>query len=316
MKKLEVFVSLSTNTNDFQVALAESAQAAGERLGVTVKVSYAQSDPIIQSQQLLQIIQSASGRPDAMFFHPFGSTALPHVARAAAAAGIGVGVLNWRADYVAELRKSTKVPVFICSSNQKEIGRIQAQQAAALLPEGGAALHIQGPSVSHAAHERAISMNEHKPANIQTKVIKAGAWTEEGGYKAVSSWLRLSTAQAEPVDVIMAQNDMIAVGARKAFAEIQRMTDRDRWLSLPFTGVNGLPKTGQAWVRNGLLAATVIDPPNAGLALEAMVKAIRGGPMPPECILTEPRSFPSIEELKNRQRLPGARSLAQRPPSG
>ena len=227
-------------------------------------------------------------------------TALPQVARAAVAAGIGVGILNWRADYVTELREKG-VPVFICSSNHREIGRLQAQQSAALLPEGGTVLYIQGPSASHGAQERAIGMNEHKPLNIQTKIIKSAAWTEEGGHRAIASWLRLSTAQTEPIQVIVAQNDLMAIGARKAFGEILNEVDRDRWLNLPFTGVDGLPKTGQAWVRQGLLAATVVVPPNAGLALEAMARALRGGPQPPECILTEPKSYPAIEQLKARR---------------
>lgn len=284
--------------------MAESAQAAAERFGVAIQISYAENDPILQSQQLLKIVQTASERPDAILFHPFGSTALPQVARAAVTAGIGVGVLNWQADYVTELRHGATAPVFICSSNQRGIGRIQGEQAAALLPGGGAVLHIQGPTVSHAAKERASSMNEHKPANIHTKVIKAAAWTEEAGYKAVQSWLRLSTSRTEVVDAVMAQNDLLAMGARKAFGEIQSQMDKARWLSLPFTGINGLPKTGQVWVRKGLLAATVIDPPDAGLAVEAMAKAIRGRSQPPECILTVPRSYPSIEEIKNRQRHP------------
>ncbi|HLQ52174.1 MAG TPA: substrate-binding domain-containing protein [Terriglobales bacterium] len=300
MKKLNIFVSLSTNTNDFQVELAESARATAERLGVAIQISYAQNDPIAQSQELLKVIQSPTSHPDAILFHPFGSTALPQVARAAVAAGIGVAVLNWRADYVAELR-GKGVPVFICSSNHREIGRLQAQQSTVLLPEGGTVLYIQGPSASHGAQERAIGMNEYKPLNIQTKIIKSAAWTEEGGHRAVASWLRLSTAQTEPIQLVVAQNDLMAIGARKAFGEIPNEVDRDRWLNLPFTGVDGLPKTGQAWVRQGLLAATIVVPPNAGLALEAMVKALRGGPQPPECVLTEPKSYPAIEQLKARR---------------
>jgi len=301
MKKLSIFVSLSTDTNDFQVELAESAQATADILGVAVEISYAENNPIIQSQQLLQALQSPAARPDAILFHPFGSTALPQVARAAASSGVGVCVLNWQADYIAELRRSARGPVFICSSNHREIGHIQAQQIATLLPRGGNILHVQGTSTTFGAQERTAGMNERQPANVNVKAVKAAAWTEEGGYKAVSSWLRLSTAQTEPIDAIVAQNDLMAVGARKAFAEVQTEVDRERWLNLPYTGVDGLPKTGQAWVRQGLLAATVVVPPNAGLALEAMVKALRGGMQPPECILTEPRSYPSIEELEKRR---------------
>jgi len=299
MKKLNFVVSLSTNTNDFQMELAATALAAGQRLDVTVQIIYAENDPILQSQQLLKIIQlPGSSHPDGILFHPFGSTALPQVARAAAAAGVGVAVLNWQADYVSELRQNYRVPVFVYSSNHREIGHIQAQQSAALLPGGGNVLYIRGPSGSYGADERAAGMAEAKTENIQIKTIRTPAWTEEGGYRAVSSWLRLSTAQDEPIDLIAAQNDLIAIGARKAFGEITNELDRERWLNLPYTGVDGLSKTGQVWVRKGLLESTIIVPPNAGLAIEAMEKAIRSGIQPPEFILTVPKSYPSIEELK------------------
>ena len=42
----------------------------------------------------------------------------------------------------------------------------------------------------------------------------------------------------------------MAIGARKAFEELPNEADRERWLELPFTGCDGLPKTGQAWVRS------------------------------------------------------------------
>jgi hypothetical protein len=58
-----------------------------------------------------------------------------------------------------------------------------------------------------------------------------------------------------------------------------------------------MPKTGQAWVRNGLLAATILIPANAGLALEMLAKAIHSGAMPAERTTTEVRSYPTIEDL-------------------
>ena len=303
MKTLNIVLSLTTKTNDFQVELGVAAQAAAERLGINLEVLFADDDAILQSQQLLRVVQlPRSSRPDAIFFHPAGSTALAQVARAAAAAGIAVGVLNWRADYIQELRQKYGVLAFIYSSDHAQIGRIQAQQMGALLPEGGLALYIQGPSSSMGAQNRLAGMLEKKPVNVQAKVIKTSSWTEDAGYRAVASWLRLSTAHSDPVDLVVAQNDLIAMGARKAFGEINNEADRERWLNLPFTGIDGLPKTGQVWVQKGLLAATVAVPPNAGLAIEAMAKAIHTHTPLPECILTEPKSYPAIEDLRRRKR--------------
>jgi hypothetical protein len=74
--------------------------------------------------------------------------------------------------------------------------------------------------------------------------------------------------------------------------------DREKWQQLPFTGVDGVTKTGQEWVRRGLLQATIITAPAAGTALEMLAKAVHSGMMPPERTLLPPRSYPSIAELQ------------------
>jgi ribose transport system substrate-binding protein len=266
-------------------------------LGVDVQIIHAANDPINQSQQLLKVIQSsAAPRPDAIVLEPAGGTALPHVARAAVAAGIGWVVLNREADYTNELRKTAKVPIFEIGSDHVEIGRIQGRQVAALVPQGGTVLYIQGPSDSSAAGQRTRGLSETKPGNIQLSMLKA-QWTAASAHKAVSSWLRLSTSLRAPIALVAAQDDSMAVGARKAFQEQTTGADQDRWLKLPFTGCDGLPATGQAWVRNGLLAATVVVPPNAGLAVEMLAKAIETAAPPPAQTLTKPTSFPALEEL-------------------
>ena len=90
----------------------------------------------------------------------------------------------------------------------------------------------------------------------------------------------------------------MAAGARKAFAEIA-VGERERWLKIPFTGCDGLPKTGQSWVRSGLLAATIFIRPSTDLALEMITEAIRTGCQPAEESIA-PESVPTIQELAAR----------------
>lgn len=295
MKRLSFLVSLTNNDNDYQQEQAAAAEKAGRRLGVDVKILHANNDALAQSQQLLHYVQDSSvARPDAIMFEPAGGTAFPQVARAAAAAGIGWVVLNHEVDYIMELRRQFKVPVFAISSDHETVGRIQGQQFAALLPNGGAILYIEGPANSSAAKERTTGMMKTKPANIQVKTMRAN-WTEESAYRTVSSWLRLRTSQESRVDLVGAQDDSMAMGARKAFSEITE-SERARWMKIPITGCDGMPKTGQAWVRNGTLAATIFIRPNTDLALEMLVEAFKGAAMP-EKKVTEPESVPSIAEL-------------------
>ena len=207
-------------------------------------------------------------------------------------------ILNHDAEYIHQLRQNCHVPVFSISSDHGEVGQIQGKQFAAMLPQGGSVLYIEGPANSSAAHQRTAGMNQTKPANIQVKTIRAN-WTEESAYRAVSSWLRLRTSQETHIDLVGAQDDSMAAGARKAFAEVAG-SERERWLKMPFTGCDGLPKTGQAWIRSGLLAATIYIRPNTDLALEMLSEAIRTGKQPAETTLTTPESVPSFEEITAR----------------
>jgi len=272
MKRLSFLVSLTNNDNDYQQEQAAAAEKAARRLGVEVKIIHANNDALVQSQQLLQYVQdSSTAKPDAILFEPAGGTAFPQVARAAVAAGIG-----WVVDH-------------------EEIGRIQGLQFAALLPNGGSVLYIEGPNNSSAAKQRSLGMNRNKPANVSVKAIRAN-WTEESSYKAVNSWLRLQTSQQSRIDLVGAQDDSMAMGARKAFSEIAE-PDRARWMKIPVTGCDGMPKTGQPWVRNGSLAATIYIRPNTDLAIEMLVEAFKSGAMLPERKVTEPESIPSLAEL-------------------
>jgi ribose transport system substrate-binding protein len=299
MKKLSFVLSLTNNDNDYQLEQAAAAEKAARTLDADLQIVHANNDAVTQSQQLLKFVQGpADSRPDAIVFEPAGGTGFPQVARAAAAAKIGWGILNHDADYIHQLRQVFHVPVFSISSAHEAVGQIQGKQIAALLPDGGSILYIEGPANSAASKERSAGMNLTKPANIQVKTMRAN-WTEQSAYRAVTSWLRLRTSQETHIDLVAAQDDSMAVGARKAFGEVPG-NERERWLRIPFTGCDGLPKTGQAWVRSGMLAATVYIRPNADLALEMLAEAIRSGSQPPERKLLAPESVPSLEELAAR----------------
>lgn len=298
MKKLRFLLSLITKSNDFQIEQDVAARAAAQQAGVDLEIVYADSDTITQSTQLLRAIQNEPTlRPDAILFEPVGGTALPQVARAAVAANIGWAALNCDPDYISELHRTAKAPIFALSSDHKEIGRIQARQFAAFLPRGGSVLYIQGPSDNVASRDRTAGMQSILPKNIHVTALR-GQWTEESAARSVNSWLKLTIANKTKIDVVGAQNDVMALAARKVFATMENADER--WLRVPYTGVDGLVKTGQAWVREGSLAATVVVPPNTGQALQMLASAYQSGARLPERSYTTPQSFPPIESLTPR----------------
>jgi ribose transport system substrate-binding protein len=298
MKRIRLLVSLMTRENDYQLEQAASAQAAAASLGIDAQIIFADNDAITQGTQLLKIIQAdPATRPDAIVCEPVGGPCLPQVARAAVQAGIPWVLLNREADYIPELRRAAPhLAIFSIGSDQKEVGRIQGQQLGALVRNGGGVLQIQGPSENFTAKDRTQGMQATLPPHIPVTTLR-GQWTEESAQRSVESWLRLNTSQKISISAIAGQNDAMAMGARKAFSTMDNNTDRDRWLRLPYLGCDGVTKTGQSWVRTGLLTATVIIPATAGRAISILHQALLTDLRPPERTFTTPESFPPVSQL-------------------
>src|SRR5216683_2611103 len=170
MKKLSVVVSLP-GQNNYLLEQETAVREAAQRHGVELRLVNANSDAIAQSQQLLEIIQAGSGRPDGILVEPVNNAGLPRVAEAAVAAGIAWVISNARVDYLETLRRNAKVPVFTVTQDHAEIGRIQGRQCGALLPRGGPMLYLRGPATNFLAAQRMEGLESVMPANIHMKAI-------------------------------------------------------------------------------------------------------------------------------------------------
>jgi len=297
VKKLKFIVSLLVEENDYQLEQAAAAKDAAARLDADLEVLYAGNDAVVQGQQLLECIQSSPDRrPDGIICHPVGTT-LTQVAREAVNSGIGWAILNREASYTSEFRQNAKAPVFSVTVDQHEVGRIQGLQMGALLPEGGLVLYIVGPKSNPALQMRTAGAEAAKPANVQLRMLP-GRLTEQSGYDVVSNWLELSTAASSPVKLVAAQNDSMAMGARRAFAEKMVGKAREQWGRLPYIGCDACPQTGQQWVRQGLLTASINLPPTAGRAVELMAMGIQAPSALAERTMLSPAPFPALEKLK------------------
>lgn len=296
MGKLNVVVALTTRENDYQAEQAAAAADMAARLGIKIRIIYADNDAVNQTQQLIKIIQDPAQKPSAILVEPVG-TGMPQVAKAAVGVSIGWGIINSDPEYIPELRQDGAAPVFTVSTDQTEVGRIQGQQLSALVPAGNV-LYLEGPFNSTATQLRTKGMLSTKPDAVQLKMLK-GDWTERSAHHAVQSWLSLGSSRLLQIRAVLCQNDAMAMGARKALGGL---TDKDRepWLSIPFMGCDGVTRTGQEWVRRGFLKATVITAPAAGIALEILAKAIHAGSMPPHRTLIPAQSFPAVEELRGQ----------------
>jgi ribose transport system substrate-binding protein len=295
MTKHSVLLSLVTDENDYQREQASAAQAAASQAGLDLRVIHAGSDAITQTKQLLAAVQAPAGeRPDVIIVHPAG-TSMPHVAKAAVQQGIGWIVVNRTVEYAGELRAiRSDVPVASIAIDNVEVGRLQGKQFGALLPGGGTVLYLEGPANDVSKQRRAGTL-ETLPPNIELQSAR-GRWTAESGTQALQ--IRLGLRGSKLPDLIGSQNDTMAMGARQAVEALPPGSQRDQWLAIPYTGVDGLPATGQVWVQQQLLAATIITPPLAGLAIELLAKAALSGQSIPERTLLQPTSYPPVDQLR------------------
>jgi ABC-type sugar transport system substrate-binding protein len=295
-----LFVSLITERNDFQLYQARDARAAALRTGLDMEQAYADGNAVLQIQQLFRQIHAPTAqRPAALIVEPVTLDGMERVVRNAAEAGIGFVLMNTRADFLAGVaQRFPKLPIASVRVDQVEAGHVQGLQFRALLPSGGRLLYLEGPAQNQVARERADAMQQTvRGSGIDVTTIGAH-WTIESAEKALRDWWRLKTGAGRP-DLVGCQNDAMAEGARRAMQEHPDPAQRDEWARLPRTGVDGLPEGGTRMVDQGHLVATVIGPSNGGPAVELVARFLKGERIAID-IVQKPRSYPSIEDLAKR----------------
>jgi ABC-type sugar transport system substrate-binding protein len=304
-----IVVSLPEKDNEFQLLQAVEARVAARRLGCQVDLLYANQSGIAQIQQIYKAL-GEEPRPRALVIEPIAQAGLETVLRRAASDGIGAALLNCTADYVTRLGDVfPSVPIFTVGSDQTAIGRLQGEQLRALLPRGGSVLCICGPQGSPVAEDRTRGLQDALDgADIRCFEID-GRWTEESAYHSVQSWLRLRSTSTMRMDVVAAQDDSMARGARRAMTE---SADAARWKDVPFIGIDGVPDVGQRMVDAGELAATIVMPSNTAAALEHLVLSLESGTMPPRAVHLPVHPYPEMTRLAARR--PNGPAAATRPP--
>jgi ABC-type sugar transport system substrate-binding protein len=302
-----VVVSLLDNAQEFQRFQAGDAHRIGGGLGFDIEVVFAANSTHLQTLQISQVLERAGeARPLAIVTETVAGGGLEPLAREAARRGIGWILINRRASYMEGLRRAyPALPVATVSGDQLEIGRLQARQLLSVLPpRGGRVLYIQGPADTSAAQDRLAGLRAvlaTDSADVRLAIAR-GDWTEASGETVAASWLasrrarwrRWLRAESWLPDAVVCQNDLMALGARRAVLEAG--------LSLPLFGVDGLVEGGQKQVEDGHMTATVIVPPNTGPAIHLVAKKLLQNEPIPEALLMSPLSYPRLATLAERAR--------------
>jgi ABC-type sugar transport system substrate-binding protein len=212
--------------------------------------------------------------------------------------------LNRASSYLRELRDEFPGSlVFSVNSDQYEIGSIQGRQFKLILPKGGELFYLRGPMTASSAQRR-LSGLEQEIADASIHLVTFSAdWSAEAAEKATRDWLGILRKPDLPLCLIGAQNDDMAMGARRGLMNEAVSHSRPEVRHIRVTGCDGSPTYGQRWVAEGALVATVIVPSVAGTAIEELASAMDGGCRPPVEVIVRASSYPPLDVL--------ARSLAK-----
>jgi hypothetical protein len=93
---------------------------------------------------------------------------------------------------------------------------------------------------------------------------------EPDGIVAFDHWYALHKTREVEIDVIAAQSDELAVGARSACEAVTNATHRHRLTKARFLGVDACPAFGRRLVDSGTLEASITTPANTGEAIRAL----------------------------------------------
>lgn len=304
----KIAVLLRCQDQEFQQAQAEAARTSGKQEGAALELFFAENSAFSQIQQVLALVKRPrEERPSAIVIElAGGAEGYKSTARAALSAGIAWVEVSGLASSVPSLRSEfPERLVLSVTTPEDDIGRIHATQCRTILKNGGGILYIEGPSLQPEAKARRLGLEEGL-RNSRIKIEKAlsGDWTDESAERAMASFLD------RPHDfmpaIVCAQNDEMAMGARRL------ATGRSRdWAQIPYLGCDGLISGGQKFVREGLLAATVVKPVTTGVAISQVLEGLRGGD-PKKDISLAPESIPALPDLAaayGKHVRPSARSL-------
>jgi ABC-type sugar transport system substrate-binding protein len=163
-------------------------------------------------------------------------------------------------------------------------------------------LYVQGSKANLSAAERFQGFREVVDPRREIVGVIDGNWTAEDARGAVERWLHVMLRSVPRLDVIVCQNDAMAIGARAALRAAAEAEAAPAGLAaIPVIGCDGLPEVGRKLVDAGELAATVWIHDVGRQAVRTVDDRQRGVPVPAEQVLT-PFPYPPLPADANDAR--------------
>lgn len=256
-------------TNAFQIAVSEAAEAKAEEMGVDLTILSADQDA---ATQISQIEQCVSEGFNAILFEPVDPDGLCDAAKSAADAGVVViNIISACTDW-----ENYGISAVSYGDNVKA-GETEMQHVADLLDGKGNIAILTGPSGDSGGLQRMEGYEnilKNYPDMVQVVAPADCQWDTASAQATVESWL-----SAYDLDAIICENDGMAVGAGNAAGANS---------GIVIAGVDGTPDGFEA-IKDGRITGTVSQ--NGGAmaanAIEAAVTLLDGGTLEENVIITD-----------------------------
>jgi ABC-type sugar transport system substrate-binding protein len=290
-----VALLLDDPDNRYQQLLVREARAAAERCGAAIlEPEFAGGSSWTQVESVNRHLREA--RPDAVLVMLAGGQWTRSPFERLPRSGVAVVLLNRIPDWVEELRRAyPQALVAGVTPRQEGVGEIQAGQALRVARPGSFAILVTGEASSAAAIARKRGFLERVAGRFAVHELD-GRWSAKGAEKALGEWFRVGAERDRPLDLVVCQNDAMAIGARAALGRQAAESGRRELARTPLIGCDGMEQEGKAMVARGELAATVVMPPTTPSALEVLRRYWDAGARS-DTVLLEASSHPALDAL-------------------
>jgi len=243
----------------------EGAQKAGADFGVSVRLVTSEvrgrtDADYVEPQIRLVAELTAQGQLDGLVIAPFDSDRLAPVVDKAIAAGIPTVALDTPIN-------SDQVLTLVAFDNFAA-GDTMGKWVVKQLGGGGKALILDGPqNEQNALDRRKGFLTGLETGNIDVLNTKSADWEIEPARQTTADWLN----KYPEVQVILAANDNMAIGAAQAVAAAKRPR-------LLITGFDAT-EAGKAAIQAGQIAATIDQSPGeqSRLAIQLLIRHLETG---------------------------------------
>jgi len=224
--------------------MTEAMKAKASSLGQKLVITDAKGDVATELQQIEDLVTK---NVDGIIMMPIDGKASQTAAKQANTADIPLFTLS--TEFAPDAKVDLKSYIGV---DDTEAGRMQAEDLAKALPQGGKILYLVGTYGASWTDRRKAGFMEKKPANIQIVNELQANGSRDEAKRIMEDWLRKYPSSDNIVGLV-AHNDEMAIGAAQAIKEAGR---RDEFKVI--LGVDGT-KPGLEAIKAGEMTGTVLQ---------------------------------------------------------